>query len=144
MKRVLVAVALATLMIIAGTAHAADTASCGAALGVHNNASCVATDTLTWGGEPSLDIAVGIGPVEDIFSGDIQVNIANTNSLDTATAILQKTCVFRVDNGWGLLGSVCINSSVGEFTPGETVYCIGRGSGIGQWAVTCSIPPLVG
>lgn len=140
MKRVLLGVALATLLVIGGTASAATTASCGAALSVHNAALCEATDKVDMIGEPELGIAVGIGPVEGIFYGDVQVSLIGEES----GAAVYYGCVYRPTNGLGALSSSCESSSDGVFIEGETAKCKGHASGIGQWTVTCSVQPVEG
>lgn len=132
MKRLLLMGACVALALGSGSASADTTAiGCGAALGVHNAAQCVAPGSLTIadGDTIELSVDVAIGPVEDHFSGDVRV------VLESMTGRYEKTCVHRVT---GLFTQTCLEDFQGDWTD-PVAICTGTGAGIGQWAVTCAV-----
>lgn len=135
MKRVLLGAALATLLVIGGTASAGGALECGLGLSVHNNAQCTAPGTITLDGEPSFSIAVAIGPAVGVYSGDVTAVMRGV----TSGAELHYNCVFRATNGFGLASQSCETHEDGTFVSGEEVTCRGISSGVGEWAVACRV-----
>lgn len=134
MKRLLlVGAAAASMMLGAGAASAATTASCSVPLGVMRAATdCTAANTVTIGATPVLTMHGHIGSIEKYY-GDVQVNLKGASS----GALMQLTCASRATTLLDLTSCTSVYTE-GQFTPGEEAVCSGTGSGVGEFTVTCS------
>lgn len=131
MKRaLLVGAALASLLLGSNFAGAQGSLSCSVPLSVHNDSKCTAEGTLVVDGPVTLSVDPAIGPIEDRFSGDIQVTLASS------TGLIQLTCAYRATNG---LAETCLSYEEGNFDEDPVATCSSRGAGIGSWVATCEV-----